>query len=135
MAHKLPSNYLNLIFSCENASIIGSVDAEKIEYEPCCECVPCRTIIASNYYEKGYFPENYSKNLKRHYARQLERLSCKVVNYDGKTINYWGEEIEVVEDKLDACEKKFEPYQLTIPFPPDLSVFKSPGVCYKEKDS
>ena len=63
MAHELPEIYRKYIFSCEMATIIGSENAEFIEYEPCCECTPCGHIIESDYYGFGKFPDNYQKNL------------------------------------------------------------------------
>lgn len=103
MADKLPSQYMDLIFSCEGAELVHEKDKkklgkmgetpvhdfvrnsdedkiEKIEYEACCNCVPCRTIISSNYYGKGYFPESYKKNLYDNSRRTLERAGFKVID-------------------------------------------------------
>jgi hypothetical protein len=102
MADELPSQYMDLIFSCENAKLVNSKDdakldkmeerpvhdfvrdsdedtIEKIEYEACCNCVPCRTIISSNYYGKNYFPDSYKKNLYNNSISTLERAGFKVI--------------------------------------------------------
>jgi hypothetical protein len=106
MFQELPEQYRKLIISCENARIVGSKDAEFVEYEPCCECVPCKTIIASNYYETGAFPQNYNNSLLMQYARQLRKLEHSVVDKDG--IDYF--------EKMCKLEPRKEPHQLSIDF-------------------
>jgi len=101
MADELPYQYMNLIFSCENADLVNQKDIdklgkvgempvhdfvrdsdndeiEKIEYEACCNCVPCRGIIASNYYGIGRYPDSYKKNLYDSAIRTLERAGFSV---------------------------------------------------------
>jgi hypothetical protein len=124
MAKKLPQQYLDLIFSCENATIIGSKDAEIIQYEPCCECTPCRTIIATNYYEIGCYPDNYNKKLIKQHVHALNKKGYNISDEDGKMVNGW-----------NALIESNEPRQLEIKFPPDLSVFKSPGISHIEYDN
>ena len=121
MAHELPKQYLDLIFSCEMATIIGSKDAEIIKYEACCECVPCKHIIAEDYYGFGSYPEPYKKNLDYQHVRALHRKGYKVVDENGK--EFWS-----VDDMLSP---KKEPYQLEF----DFNEFRSPQVSYKELDS
>ena len=72
--YELPKNYRDLIFSCENAEIIGSKEAEFIQYKPCGDCVPCRNIIAGNYYGTGEFPENYKEAVISYHARGLKKI-------------------------------------------------------------
>lgn len=103
MANELPKQYFDLIFSCENANIIGSEDATIIQYEPCCECVPCRHIIADNYYEIGRFPENYEKNLIKQNVYKLWKSGYRVIDKKG---NDYGDQFAI----------KSEPYQLMINF-------------------
>lgn len=106
MFQELPEQYRKLIISCENARIIGSNEAEFVEYEPCCECIPCKTIIASNYYETGIFPQNYNNSLLMQYACKLRWLEHSVVDKDG--IDYF--------EKMTKFEPRKEPYQLKIDF-------------------
>jgi len=106
MAHELPKQYRDLIFSCEMATIIGSKDAEIIKYEACCDCVPCKHIIADDYYGFGEYPEQYHKNLDYTHVRALHRKGYKVIDENGK--DYWN-----ANDIL--CPRK-EPYQLEFEF-------------------
>lgn len=106
MAHELPPQYLKLIFSCENAKIIGSEDAEIIKYEACCECVPCKRIIAEDYYGFDQYPEPYHKNLDYLHVRALHRKGYKVVDENGK--EFWS-----INDMLSPSK---EPYQLSFDF-------------------
>jgi 7-cyano-7-deazaguanine synthase in queuosine biosynthesis len=108
MANVLPKQYFDLIFSCENATIIGPEDGEIIQYEPCCECVPCSHIIESNYYNIGRFPENYKKNLLKHHANILVDMGCKVLTKDGEEFRGWGDVSSVKAPDMN---------QLTIEFP------------------
>jgi hypothetical protein len=101
IADELPHQYMKYIFSCENADLVNQKDRDKlgemgktpvhdfvrdtdedsiemIEYEACCNCVPCRTIISSNYYGKGYYPDSYKKNLYDSAIRALERAGYSV---------------------------------------------------------
>lgn len=104
MADELPSKYRDLIYSCECPKIIGSPDADFVEYEPCCECVPCSHIIESDYYGLRHFPDNYKKNLLAARTRALRREGYKI--FDEK-----GNEYQSPYELL-----KPEPYQLQIPF-------------------
>jgi hypothetical protein len=106
MAHELPPQYLRLIFSCENAKIIGSKDAEIIKYEACCDCVPCKHIIADDYYGFDSYPEPYQKNLDYQHVRALHRKGYKVIDEKGN--EFWS-----INDMLSPNK---EPYQLTIDF-------------------
>ena len=106
MAHELPKQYRDLIFSCENARIIGSKDAEIIKYEACCECVPCKHIIADEYYGFNEYPEPYQKNLDYLHVRALHRKGYKVI--DDKGNEYWS-----INEMLSP-EKG--PYQLVFDF-------------------
>jgi len=108
MAKELPEQYLKLIISCENAKIIGSKDAEFIEYEPCCECVPCKGIIASDYYMTYKFPKNYERNLLIRHAREIYQKKYKVVDENNKEFDYWGDEL--------PTQKNVLPYQLEFNF-------------------
>jgi hypothetical protein len=103
MAHKLPKQYLDLVFSCENATIIGLEDAEIINYEPCCECVPCKNIIASDYYNLGEYPEIYKKRLNNLHAVALLSEGFRILDKDGNNFQC-----------LDKFEYKKEPYQLEL---------------------
>jgi len=104
MAKVLPDEYFELIFSCENARIIGSEDAELVKYEPCCECTPCRTIIASDYYYRE-FPEIYKKELTKKRIRKLSGEGYKIIDEKGNEVDAW-ESVKCVP----------EPHQLTIEF-------------------
>jgi 7-cyano-7-deazaguanine synthase in queuosine biosynthesis len=109
MAEELPKKYLDLIFSCENAKIVGSKDVEIIDYEACCECAPCRTILASNYYEIGEFPKQYNENLLLLHSRYLTRNGYAILDKNGENF----------AEKWRVAEKKFEPYQLSFNFSSD----------------
>jgi 7-cyano-7-deazaguanine synthase in queuosine biosynthesis len=122
MAHELPEQYMKYIFSCECATIIGSEDAEFIEYEPCCNCTPCSHIIASNYYGLDKFPEIYKKNLLRLRAHAVKDMGYEVINDKGQKYqwNDFGEDHPLKDIlKSDECEQKM-PYQLELKFPLDL---------------
>jgi len=106
MAHELPKQYRDLIFSCEMATIVGSKDAEIIKYEACCDCVPCKHIIAEDYYGFGEYPEPYHKNIDYQHVRALHRKGYKVVDKDGK--EYWSTN--------DMLSPNKAPYQLTLDF-------------------
>jgi hypothetical protein len=106
MANELPKQYRDLIFSCENAKIIGSKDAEIIQYEACCECVPCKHIIAEDYYGFGSYPDAYQKNLDYLHVRALHRKGYKVIDEKGN--EFWR-----VNDMLSPNK---EPYQLQFDF-------------------
>jgi len=97
IASELPIQYRKFIISCENPKIIGSKDVEFIEYEPCCKCVPCKTIISNEYYDLFGFPNDK-------YARYLYWDGYNIIDKNGD--NYF-----------DRCNKvTFEPYQLEINF-------------------
>jgi hypothetical protein len=106
MAHELPKQYRDLIFSCEMAKIVGSKDAEIIKYEACCDCVPCKHIIADDYYGFGEYPEPYHKNLDYQHVRALHRKGYKVVDKNGNEF-LGGDEIQAPQSA---------PYQLKLYF-------------------
>ena len=121
MAHELPEIYRKFIFSCEYATIIGSEDAEFIEYEPCCECVPCTHALQNGYYGLGVMPDNYKKNLLKIRARAVIDMGFDVVDREGKIYSYWnGFEgypagVAVGDERALAKEMKV-PYQTQIIF-------------------
>ena len=134
MAHHLPKQYRNFIFSCEMPTIIGPEDAEFIEYKPCCGCTPCKHIISDNYYGLGEFPEYYKENILKQHVHEINSFGYKVVDKEGKEFNNWGS----LDKEKDKAEPKDEPmpYQLKLDLKPpvDMSVFKSPGVFTVERD-
>lgn len=104
MAMELPYKYRELIFSCENATIIGSEDAEIIEYRPCCKCVPCKTIISTDYYGQG-FPDNYKEPLRHNKIMDLVCEGYSIRNRDGDEVG-----CDVKEEPV------FVPHQLELQF-------------------
>ena len=86
MIRELPKQYNELIISCENPRIIGSEEAAIIKYEPCCQCVPCKSIIGSDYYETNNYPKNYHNPLLMRFARQLRDIGTnfKIVDENGE---------------------------------------------------
>ena len=117
MVKELPTRYLELIFSCENARIVNektNFDGyyppehyhDLIQYEPCCECHACETIIATDYYGTNKYPENYTKGLVRHHARQLRNFDYNVVDKNG--VDYF--------EIMRKLEPRKTPYQLVIDF-------------------
>lgn len=102
----LPKQYRDLIISCEAPKIIGDRKAKIIQYEPCCDCSSCKTIITSNYYGLGKYPENYHNQLVIYYANQLNKLKYKVV--DEKGIDY--------RKKMCKLERPKKPIQLEFDF-------------------
>jgi hypothetical protein len=103
MAEQLPKQYLDLIFSCENATIIGSEDAEIIDYEPCCSCPSCKRVISSNYYGLGRFPEKYKKGIRMQHAVALLSEGFRVLDKNGNDFQ-----------NIKKFEYKKEPYQLDL---------------------
>ena len=87
---ELPEKYHKYIYSCESPNLIGKESDEFVEYEACCSCVACKTIIISNYYETGNFPKEYTNGLIRHYHYQIEKLGYKMVcNQTNEVYNPW----------------------------------------------
>lgn len=127
MAHELPSQYFELIFSCENAKIIGDEKAEIIEYEPCCDCVSCSHIIASNYYGIHRFPDNYKKPLLNKRIEEIKNSGYKVFDPNGK--EYFTDDEKLLKEFSRPSG------QLEIQFPVGLSQFKTPRVFVEELDS
>lgn len=115
---ELPKKYLDLVFSCENARIVGSEDAKIIEYEACCECTPCEIILASNYYETGELPKQYEENLLLLHSRYLMKNGYTILDKNGDNF----------AEKWRVGAPKFEPYQLEIQFPYE---YEASGVCEK----
>jgi hypothetical protein len=102
MAKLLPKQYMNLIYTCENPRIIDSTrQNEKIEYEPCCNCVPCKLIISSNYYETGEFSEIYKEKMINNKIQEVNKLGYKVV--DKEDNNYW-DKYRKAEESILYCE-------------------------------
>ena len=132
MARELPENYRKFIFSCEYATIIGSETAEFIEYEPCCDCVPCSHALQNGYYGMGSIPDNYKKNLLKVRARAVKDMGYEVVDKQGRKYDYWNgfEGTPTIDGELML--KSAAPYQMELKFP---EKFVSPGISYKEKDS
>ena len=93
----LPKQYRDLIISCENAKIIGDKKRKIIQYEPCCDCGSCKTIIKNNYYELNEYPKNYHKPLVDLYARQLRKLKYRVVDKNG--VDYFEKNIKLEHKK------------------------------------
>jgi len=117
MVQELPKQYMELIFSCEDARIVkgkSNFDGyykpeyykDLIEYEPCCNCVPCRTIIASEYYGTGNYPDNYKKGLIEMHAKYLNWDGYKIIDKEGN--DYF--------EKMSILEPRKEPYQLVLDF-------------------
>lgn len=128
IAQELPKQYFDLIFSCENARIIGSEDAEIIDYEACCECAPCKTIIATDYYGTCQYPEYYKVNLLNKYIKAIySESNYKVVDEDG--VEYY----TLISENIKPIQM---PYQLTIDFDGDCGHEPSfkPVLTEKHKD-
>lgn len=105
LASQLPKQYLDLIFSCENPRITGSDTADFVEYVPCGRCVPCKTIINTEYYGLG-FPEKYKDVVINLRIEELSREGYVIMDCEGNNVN-------------DLCSLKAEspePYQLEINF-------------------
>jgi len=128
MARQLPKKYLDLIFSCENATIISDEKAELIEYEACCECAACKVVVANNYYETGKFPDSYKKNLINYHFDMINKhyhYDYRLINRDGIEYNRWG--------SVELCKAiSNEPVQLEIPFQEDTIC--KPTIEYYEVD-
>jgi hypothetical protein len=106
IACELPEQYRKYVFSCEMAKITGKKDAELIEYEPCCDCAPCRSIISSEYYKVKGFPNIYEKKLLEQHAIYFEQRGYKIFDKEGK---------DYFEDWYKAKPDN-RPYQLEIDF-------------------
>lgn len=100
MVRELPQRYKDLMFTCENPRIIESTKEDTIiQYEPCCNCVPCKSIIASDYYETGNFPEIYRENILKDKIHQINRRGFKVVDSEGN--DYWEQYSKAVEPMIE----------------------------------
>ena len=121
IAKELPYQYRELLFSCENATIIGSEDAALIEYEPCCDCTPCRTIISSDYYHQE-FPEIYKKKLREKRIRELRNDGYKIIDEKGNEVDGW-----------DNVKCAPEPQQLAIDFDEPIEHDKMESVDLMDK--
>lgn len=86
MMKQLPHQYAQLIVSCENPEIIGRKTDAFVKYKPCCDCVPCKNIISSNYYYTYNFPEIYKEKMDEIKIREVKRLGYKVTKYDGSDV-------------------------------------------------
>lgn len=117
MVKELPKKYLDLIFTCENPHIIDSTkENEKIEYKPCCDCTPCRTIISTDYYETGDFPEYYKEKILDKKVNDLHRYGYRVI--DGKGNDY-EKKYEVyapslMSKKSDSFTKEFDRVSVSV---------------------
>ena len=107
IAKELPYIYRELIFSCEDARIIGSEEAELVEYEPCCNCTPCRTIIATDYYSLG-FPNIYEDMIRKRKIRDLNRDGYTVLDREGKELGCFDKELLPPEPRQLRLEFEFE---------------------------
>lgn len=105
IADKLPSKYLSLTYSCENPRIIGDVNADYVDYEPCCKCPACKKIISSDYYDKG-LPSNYRKAVNDKMVGKLLRDGYTITSPEGIVINN-------TYEVMASCE----PVQLRLQFP------------------
>ena len=86
----LPEKYHKYLYSCESPNVIGRKTDEFIEYEACCECTACKTIIISDYYETGNFPKEYITGLIRHFHYRIKKLGYKMVcNQINEEYNPW----------------------------------------------
>lgn len=106
MASELPEQYRKLVVTCENPRIISKPNAEFIEYEPCCECVPCKTIFHNEYYGIQGFPDIYAKKWLDRYAEILYQKGYKIFDKENKEY----------ADKWRMLEPEKKPYQLVIDF-------------------
>ncbi|MFW6246999.1 MAG: hypothetical protein ACOC22_02390 [bacterium] len=111
---ELPEKYHKYIYSCEYPNIVdGSEKDELIKYNACCDCTACKTIIISDYYETGNFPEEYQKGLKRFFNNKVRKLGFKMVD-------------EITNEQYDPYDYKVEPaipregVQLELEFPREL---------------
>jgi hypothetical protein len=104
MIRELPMQYRQLMFTCENPHIINSTKEDTIiQYEPCCHCVPCKSIISSDYYETGEFPEIYKEKMLQQKIEQVYRSGYKVVDKEGH--EYW-EQLSKAEEPMPMIEKE-----------------------------
>ena len=95
---ELHEKYHKYIFSCESPYIDdGSEKDEFIEYNACCECTACKTIIISDYYETNNFPREYEKGLKKFYFNKVRKLGFKMVH--------------------EISDEEYDPWKIKSPFP------------------
>lgn len=109
MLEELPSQYKDLIVSCENPHVDDEVDGDGIlHYRPCGSCVACRRIM----YER---PHRY---LDEHYKRNLFRESMNKVRDLGKCTSHTENNrfYVTVEMEDESPMKAFKPKQLKIDF-------------------
>ena len=104
IAPNLPTKYRDLIYSCENPRIVGSEEAEIINYEPCGSCASCQTIINGDYYGLG-FPQIYKEKVIELRIRELSRDGYKITDKEGNDVDGWQSE------KVAP-----QPYQQELPF-------------------
>lgn len=74
----LPENIINLVYSCESPEIL-SEDGEIITYKPCCNCDPCKKIIATNNFGVGLNDE-YKKEKRNNIIMELKNENYKIYN-------------------------------------------------------
>jgi hypothetical protein len=125
MAHDLPKQYLNLIVSCENPTIVGKEDAEVVNYEPCGCCAACGRIIVDNYYGLGEFPECYKKTALKYYVDKIHKMGYRVADEKGEEMGwyYWNPEyLKKKEPFHYQLELQFEPHE--IKYEPEIGVAK-----------
>ena len=108
MAKDLPKKYMDLIYTCENPRIIESTkDNEFIEYKPCCCCIPCKTIISTNYYESNNYPENYKEQMLHDKVNEIHRHGYRVVDENGEDYMKKREQIMAEEEMLNKESSKY----------------------------
>jgi hypothetical protein len=112
MVTELPKQYLKLVVSCEQPTIVGKEDVEIIQYEPCGVCTPCKNIIAGNYYGSNNFPEYYKKAVKRYHAAGLRNIGYKIINEKGEDIGKWDDMFKKEIKKPYQLELQFEPNEI-----------------------
>ena len=110
---ELPSQYKKLIFTCENPRIDESTKEDTIiQYTPCCNCVPCKSIISSNYYETGEFPEIYKENMIRDKIHEVNKLGYKVVDKEGN--DYWEQYRKAEEPISDFINRESDRISISL---------------------
>ena len=117
MADKLPSKYRDLVVSCENPRLDDCEHDGILGYTPCCECVPCKTIITTEYFgmdlPKVYQDKIADKQLEAMFSRgysMTDRDGNKIVNknayeYRKYRESYDGTQLEIPFEEFNKPEK------------------------------
>lgn len=114
MLENLPENYFNLTVTCEQPIIVEKTrDSELIEYVPCCECDPCKKIIANHV---GTRYHGYGKIYHKPNQEKMINVLC-YNSFEIKDDNF-RQAIEVyTKGRHEVClPQVFTPQQLEIPF-------------------